>query len=197
MVDDQYDYYLYSLRKFTLEAFESLMKFNDAELFQFKPSVKATRDLIKLIGKIEKNKEAELADFQPKYDEHMKSEEAVKLQQEMADLIENDDDDTKKDGDPEGYQRYMDLLTGKWDADEFIAKIARVNKNDAYIQAKAVKHFIMKKKLYLAFQSASVMVDESRHQDHPELPLALGRFTQAWDKASDDEKLAGCNKKAA
>jgi len=37
-------------------------------------------------------------------------------------------------------------LTGKWDADEFIAKIARVNKHDAYIQAKAVKHFIMKSK---------------------------------------------------
>lgn len=63
MIDDQYDYYLYSLRKFTLDAFESLMKFNDAELFQFKPSVKATRDLVKLISKIEKNKEAELADF--------------------------------------------------------------------------------------------------------------------------------------
>lgn len=29
----------------------------------------------------------------------------------MADLIENDDDDTKKDGDPEGYQRYMDLVS--------------------------------------------------------------------------------------
>jgi len=63
MVDDQYDYYLYSLRKFTLDAFESLMKFNDGELFQFKPSVKATRDLVKLISKIEKDKEAELADF--------------------------------------------------------------------------------------------------------------------------------------
>jgi len=52
MVDDQYDYYLYSMRKFTLEAFEGLMQFNDSDLFKFKPSIKATEDLIKLLSKV-------------------------------------------------------------------------------------------------------------------------------------------------
>ena len=39
------------------------MKFNDSELFQFKPVLKATRDLVTLMSKIMKNKEAELAKF--------------------------------------------------------------------------------------------------------------------------------------
>lgn len=115
----------------------------------------------------------------------------------MAEHVENDDDDTKKDGDPEGYQKYMDLLTGKWDANDFIAKIARVNKHDGYIQAKAVKHFIQEKKLFISFESARTLVDSGRLADHPEQALAVGRFFEAWNKSSDEEKLAGCSKKAA
>lgn len=120
MVDDQYDYYLYSQRKFTIEAFEALMKFNDSELFQFKPVLKATRDLVTLMSKIMKNKEAELAKFQPIYDEYILSEAYVKLQKEFEDLIENDDDDSKKDDDPEGYLRYMKLVSVLWVVKKFI-----------------------------------------------------------------------------
>ena len=42
MVEDQYDYYIYSIMKFTIATFEGLMKFNDNELYQFKPTIKAT-----------------------------------------------------------------------------------------------------------------------------------------------------------
>lgn len=57
MVDDQYDYYLYSIRKFTLSAFEGLMKFTSSELYQYRPILKATQSLIRLVTRVEKNKE--------------------------------------------------------------------------------------------------------------------------------------------
>lgn len=44
------------------------------------------------------------------------------------------------------------------------------------MQAKAIKHFVMRKKLYLAFESARVLSDQARHESHPERTLALGRF---------------------
>jgi hypothetical protein len=63
MVDDQYDYYLYSMRKFTLNAFEGLMKFNDGALYRYKPILKATGDLIRLVSKVEKIKATETENY--------------------------------------------------------------------------------------------------------------------------------------
>lgn len=56
MIDDQYDYYLYSLRKFTLEAFEGLMKVTNNELHRFKHVVKTAIGVCKLTVKLEKIK---------------------------------------------------------------------------------------------------------------------------------------------
>ena len=57
MIEDQYDYYLYSLRKTNLVAFEGLMKFNSTELFKFKHLVKAAVGICKLHLRIQKVKE--------------------------------------------------------------------------------------------------------------------------------------------
>lgn len=65
MVDDQYDYYLYTMRKFTLAGFEGLMQFNDAELYRFPHMLKATCDLVRLISRVDKNREKEAAVFEP------------------------------------------------------------------------------------------------------------------------------------
>jgi hypothetical protein len=63
MVDDQYDYYLYSMRKYTLNAFEGLMKFNDGGLYRYKPILKATGDLIRLVSQVEKIKATESENY--------------------------------------------------------------------------------------------------------------------------------------
>lgn len=51
-LEDQYDYYLYGLRKFTLNAFEGLMKINNDELYRFSAIVKAAAGICKLALKV-------------------------------------------------------------------------------------------------------------------------------------------------
>lgn len=70
MVDDQYDYYLYTLRKTNIAAFEGLMKFNNNELFRFKHLVKAATGICKLHLRIQKVKDQELARFYPLFEEY-------------------------------------------------------------------------------------------------------------------------------
>jgi hypothetical protein len=112
MVDDQYDYYLYSMRKFTLNAFEGLMKFNDGALYRFKPIIKATGDLIRLVSRVDKNKAAEVVSFKQIYDDYLKSEKYLKLKLEIETAVV-DEEEYKKDQDPEGYHRYNDLVSHK------------------------------------------------------------------------------------
>jgi len=57
MVFDQYDYYLFSLRKINLSAFEGLMHFNDNELFKFKHLIKAAIGICKLHLRVHRLKE--------------------------------------------------------------------------------------------------------------------------------------------
>jgi hypothetical protein len=57
MIADQYDYYLYSLRKFTLVAFEGLMLHNNNELHRYKHVVKTVIGLCKLAIKLTKVKD--------------------------------------------------------------------------------------------------------------------------------------------
>ena len=70
MVDDQYDYYLYSMRKFTLHAFEGLMSFNDNDLYKYGPVCKAAGDLVRLLVRVQKDQAAQLASFTPIFDEY-------------------------------------------------------------------------------------------------------------------------------
>lgn len=115
MEDDQYDYYLYSMRKFTLQAFEGLMNLNSSELYLFAPIRKAMRDLVRLVAKVaDPGQCAErLAAFQPEYDTYIASEAYRSLQGEKPQgAVDGDDDDDKaKDNDPEGYSRYLDLVS--------------------------------------------------------------------------------------
>lgn len=108
MVDDQYDYYMYSLRKVTLIALEGLMNFNSNELFQFKSVIKATLGLCKLSLRVSKNKDEEIKRFAPLFEEYKKSEDYLALQKEVADTQE--EEEFKKDADPKGYIKYNDFV---------------------------------------------------------------------------------------
>lgn len=114
------------MRKFTLHAFEGLMTFNDNELYRYGPVCKTAGDLVRLVSRVQKDKEALLAEFTPKYEEYQKSDSYLALQKEIS-TAEQDEEEYKKDTDPEGYQKYMDLLTGKLDLTEFVARVARIN----------------------------------------------------------------------
>lgn len=125
MIDDQYDYYQYSLRKFTLKAFEGLMTVINNELYRYKHVVKIAIGVCKLALKVEKIKEEELAKFTPLFEEYKSSEEYRKLQTETTPADE--DEEYKKDTDPKGFQKYHDLLLGKADFSKFVECCTRLN----------------------------------------------------------------------
>jgi hypothetical protein len=110
MVDDQYDYYLYSMRKYTLDSFEGLMKFNDGALYRYRPIIKACGDLVRLVSQVEKCKAVETEKFKALYDEYLESAEYKKLKQDIFNAVE-DDEEYKKDQDPLGYHKYNDLVS--------------------------------------------------------------------------------------
>ena len=79
MIDDQYDYYLYSLRKFTLQAFEGLMEVNNNELHKYKHVVKTVIGVCKLAVKVDKLKEKESGELGPQLEQYKQSEEYLAL----------------------------------------------------------------------------------------------------------------------
>ena len=58
--------------------------------------------MIRLLIRVEKNNEEELKRFEPLHEEYLKSEKYVELQKQIAEAIV-DDEEYKKDVDPEGY----------------------------------------------------------------------------------------------
>lgn len=58
--------------------------------------------MIRLLIRVEKNNEEELKRFLPLHEEYLKSEKYVELQKQITEAIV-DDEEYKKDVDPEGY----------------------------------------------------------------------------------------------
>ena len=110
MVDDQYDYYLYTLRKTNLAAFEGLMKFNNNELFRFKHLVKAATGICKLHLRIQKVKDQESARFYPLFEEYKSSDEFKKSATPPT-VDAPEEEENKKDTDPKGFSKYNDLVS--------------------------------------------------------------------------------------
>ena len=126
MVDDQYDYYLYSLRKFTLASFEGLMTFNDHELYQYKPILKATTDLVRLVARVDKNRESITAGWKPEYEAYLVSDKYATLLKDIENAVV-DEEEYKKDTDPDGYHKFNDLVDNKFNIDDFVARVAKIN----------------------------------------------------------------------
>jgi hypothetical protein len=86
------------------------MKFNDNKLYQYKPIIKATVNLIRLVSRVEKEKDQEQKKFVPDHEEYLNSERYKDLQKQISDAVV-DEEEYKKDTDPEGYQLYSDLVS--------------------------------------------------------------------------------------
>lgn len=105
MIEDQYDYYLYSLRKFTLLAFEGLLKITNNELYSFGYIQKAAIGLCKLALKVKKLNQEDKDAYAKEFEEYKQSDEwkAVIKMKETAVEDDDDEDYKKKDWDPKGY----------------------------------------------------------------------------------------------
>lgn len=87
-IEDQYDYYLYGLRKFTLVAFEGLMKVNNDELYKYNAVVKAAIGVCKLALKVKKFDQAKKDTYTAELDEYKTTEEYLTQQKKHAENLE-------------------------------------------------------------------------------------------------------------
>lgn len=60
--------------------------------------------------RVDKNRDDELKRFEPLHEAYLKSEKYIELQKQISDAIV-DEEEYKKDVDPEGYSLYADLVS--------------------------------------------------------------------------------------
>ena len=75
MVNGQYDYYLYAIRKYALQAFEEQIEFSDRKLFENRYVSRAALGYLQLDKKLHAKKADLLAAFAPEHDAYLASEE--------------------------------------------------------------------------------------------------------------------------
>lgn len=101
--EDQFDFHLYSIRKFTLNSYFEMIDMED-DLYKSKYAISSTIGMIKVMKKIDLIKEAELEKIKPEIEEYKNSKEYQTLQDGLR--KGDDDDDYKNDADPKGYELY-------------------------------------------------------------------------------------------
>ena len=79
MVQDLYDYYSYSMRRFTLQAFEDMIVFADKTIWQNRTVARTAVSLIRLEHRINKVRDEELAKHDPLMQEWMESNDYKEL----------------------------------------------------------------------------------------------------------------------
>lgn len=104
IVQDHYDYYQYTLRKFTMKTFEDLITFADKTLLTNRTVTKTAMDFLRLDHRISKVREAEKAAFAPKMEAYLASEDYLKLKEKLSKA--EDEDEYKNDSDPLGFFAY-------------------------------------------------------------------------------------------
>jgi hypothetical protein len=88
MSQDQYDYYLYSIRRFTLKAFEGFVKLMDVRVYQNSTVIKSAISLIRLHHRVDKNREEELEKFKPDQEAYLASDDYKQEQEKMSKLVD-------------------------------------------------------------------------------------------------------------
>ena len=106
--EDQFDFHLYAVRKFTLSAYFEMIAMED-RVYQNKFAVKAALGMIKVASKAAKlNAAEETKALQPEVTEFKASKEYHQL---LEDIKKSDDDDFKFDPDPKGYDLYLKFVS--------------------------------------------------------------------------------------
>ena len=189
MVQDLYDYYGYSMRRFTLQAFEDMLTFADNTLYKNRTMAQTAISLIRLEHKVGKIKDEELEKMEPQFEEWKQTQEYADLQKKLSEA--EDEDEYKNDDDPKGFKLYKNLLEGKYDIGKFVTKVTDKNK-DPVLHAKALPFYIKKGKILKALKSAILLSEE--YPSHPKTVPALAKLFSAWLNMSDADKKAQTGK---
>lgn len=176
MVDNQYDYYCYAIRKYALKAFEEQCDFSDRKLFYNRYVSRAALGYLQLDKKLHSKKAELLEAFSSEYETYIESQEYTDLQEKLA--KSNDDDDYKQDHDPKGFQLYKDYLEGKFSIEPYVTKVVKRNWQDADLHAKAVDFYIRNGKFMLALKSAVNL--QEKHTKNPKTPRAIYKIQKAY-----------------
>lgn len=130
MINDQYDYYMFMMRKFSCNAFEKMIEMFDKNIFENKQIRRGALGYVNLLKNVEKQREEELKTFQARFDEYHEGDEYKKLSEELKKKAKDDDEDVKKDTDPKGFKLYKQILDDEFDFLQFIDKVSKKTLED-------------------------------------------------------------------
>ena len=105
--EDQFDFHVYSMRKFTIFAYFEMIEMED-KIYRNEYAVQAALGLIKSLKKVEKIKEEENKKNEEEFEVYKKSKEYQKLQQEIRQ--KENEDEYRLETDPEGYELYQSIV---------------------------------------------------------------------------------------
>lgn len=144
--EDQFDFHLYAIRKFTLSSYFEMIEMED-KVYKNKFAVKAALGMLKVAKKAAKlDKQAELDKLRPEIAAFKESKEYQKILEDIK--KRDDDDDFKHDIDPKGYELYEKFLADPVaKALEFASTVARFNPDAAELHAKLIPVYLSKSKL--------------------------------------------------
>lgn len=98
------------MRRHNLAALEKILELSDARLYQNKAVVKTAKSVLRLLHRVGKNREAELAKFEPQLETYLASDEYKTFTEKMKSKTD-DEDEYKADHDPKGYFAYQKLVS--------------------------------------------------------------------------------------
>ena len=105
--EDQFDFHLYSMRKFTFRAYEEMIDMED-KIYENKFGQKACVGLIRCAKEVLKNREEWEEKFKPQLEEYYQSEEYKKLQKEIE--AKDEDEEARLETDPKGYESFKQFI---------------------------------------------------------------------------------------
>lgn len=135
--EDQFDFHLYSMRKFTLNSYFEMIDMED-RVYRNKYAVRAAIGMMRVAKKASGiNAQEEVAKLKPEVDSWKESKEYKKLQEEIK--KQDDDNDYRIDVDPKGFELYEKFLADPVTrALDFATLVAKYNPDAADLQAKLI-----------------------------------------------------------
>lgn len=193
--EDQFDFHLYSMRKYTLQAYFEMIEMED-HIYQNKFAVKAAVGIINTMMKLESIKDEELEKVKPEFEKYKESKEYKKLQEELK---KQDDDEFKMDSDPMGYELYIKTLADPIaKAVDIATLITKYNPQSKDLHAKAITVFLKKSKssvlinsldkLLLALKSLVTLVEH--HPTYEKTITSKIKFFRQWMTMTEADKKA-------
>ncbi|CDW89756.1 n-alpha-acetyltransferase auxiliary subunit-like [Stylonychia lemnae] len=182
--EDQLDFHLYAMRKYTLNAYFQMLEMED-NIYKNKNAVRAAIGIIKTMKKVDKIREEEQKKFQPEFDSYKASTEYIKMCEELK--KRDEDDEFKNDFDPKGYDLYQKALQDPIKvAYDFAVLVASCNPEVKEVQAKMIPIYLRKNKLLEALKAVIALTE--RHPTYEKTLSSRIRFSQHWNSLTEEQR---------